>query len=79
MNIDISHLKSICEKLNGINKNINNPLIWSIKVHGAEISLLQYDEKRGLTQAILSGHSAKESYLFLQGYYLGLRNLSMSV
>lgn len=69
----------MCEKLNGILAKLEKPLIWSIKDDDGVISLLQYDKKRELTQSVLSGRTTDESYLFLKGYYLALRNLSMSV
>lgn len=72
-------LQTMCLKLNGILQELGKPLVWSVRVDDEVISLLQYDKKRELTQIMLSGHSKDESYLFLHGYYLAMRNLSMSL
>jgi len=79
MSTNQSNLKSLCDKLNSILGNLEKPIFWSLKVDGEVITLLQFDKKRELTQTMLSGHTIDESYLFLKGYYLALRNLSMSV
>ncbi|MDY0905632.1 hypothetical protein [Pedobacter sp. CFBP9032] len=79
MSNDLLSVSTMCEKLNGIHADLDKPLVWSVKEEAGVLSLWQYDKKRELTQSVLSGRTADESYLFLQGYYLAMRNLSMSV
>ena len=71
-------LQTMCLKLNGILEGLGKQLVWSVRVDNEVISLLQYDKKRELTQTMLSGDSKYESYLFLKGYYLAMRDFSMS-
>ncbi|WP_316849636.1 hypothetical protein [Pedobacter agri] len=79
MNNNFLKVSLMCEKLNGILSKLDKPLVWSAKEESGVISLSQHDKKRQVTQTVLRECTANESFLFLKGYYLAIRNLSMSV